>query len=94
MIQKNGNFDPRALRVGQRLLVGDLAAGAEQSVEVDAPAPLPAVPEGFQAIEPQSQQNIGVEIPTAEPVEATFDEEAFIREMQGAPIVSPVPVEE
>ncbi|MEM7673437.1 MAG: LysM peptidoglycan-binding domain-containing protein [Verrucomicrobiota bacterium] len=95
LLAKNGNFDPRGLRVGQRLLVGDLASDVEQPLEVDAPAPTPATPAGFQPVTPTSSQGaISVEIPEATPSgEPEFDEEAFLRELEEAPVVSPVPVE-
>ncbi|MGB0372600.1 MAG: LysM peptidoglycan-binding domain-containing protein [Opitutales bacterium] len=95
LMAKNGNFDPRSLRVGQRLLVGDLVEEAQQSVEVEAPASQPQTPAGFQPVTSSQQDSIDVDIPAQAPVtEPEFDEEQFIREIEGAPVVSPVPVDQ
>ena len=91
LLQKNGNFDPRAMRIGQRLLVGDISeAPAPVEVEMPQPPVAPVVPEGFKPVAPQAEEEISAEVPRPAPA---FDEEAFIREIEDAPIVSPVPVE-
>ena len=94
LLQKNGNFDPRAMRVGQRLLVGDISE-APAPAEVEVPQPVaPEVPAGFSPVIPQADEEIAVEVSAPAPAPApAFDEEAFIREIEDAPIVSPVPVE-
>lgn len=86
LMQKNGNFDPRSLKVGQRLLVGDV--NVSQDVEVMTAEPQPVVPQ-FEPVSTENQGGVSVEIPS----EPAFDEEAFMREIEDAPIVSPVPVE-
>ena len=103
----NNNFDPRLLKVGQRLQVGEISnAGAQevtieprdqanfrevtsenQEVEVD----LPQTPESNSVRQPQPASVS--ELNTA-PAPTEADLEALLEDLENAPVVSPVRVEE